>query len=141
MSDLEQAIILACKAHEGQFDKAGEPYILHPLRVMLAMPPDDPLDRIAAVLHDVVEDSDCEGDLLRFGEEVQKSVLALTRLEGEKYAQYIWRVKLDERAKRVKVQDLLDNLRPERMRRLAMADRTRLQEKYTKALGFMADSN
>ena len=56
MTTLERAIAIATKAHAGQIDKAGEPYILHALRVMLAV--ETPEERTAAVLHDVVEDTD-----------------------------------------------------------------------------------
>lgn len=55
MSSLERAIAIAARAHEGQVDKAGMPYILHPLRVMLAVR--TPEERIVAVLHDVLEDT------------------------------------------------------------------------------------
>lgn len=51
---LRDAIVLATSAHAGQFDKGGQPYILHPLRVMLAVP--SPAARVVAVLHDVLED-------------------------------------------------------------------------------------
>src|SRR5260370_39001723 len=71
MPTLEDAIALAMKAHLGQKDKAGEPYILHPLRVMFRLGWDAPeAAKIAAVLHDVVEDSKGKGtfaDLLRLG--------------------------------------------------------------------------
>ncbi|HUP50107.1 MAG TPA: GTP pyrophosphokinase, partial [Thermoanaerobaculia bacterium] len=56
MSTLERAIMIAVQAHAGQVDKAGEPYILHPLRVMLKLTSDE--ERIVGVLHDVVEDTD-----------------------------------------------------------------------------------
>ncbi len=57
MSTLERAITIAATAHAGQIDKAGAPYILHPLRVMLRVTTE--AERITAVLHDVIED--CEG--------------------------------------------------------------------------------
>lgn len=53
--ELERAIRIAAKAHRGQQDKGGAPYILHPLRLMLQC--DRDTDRIVAVLHDVVEDN------------------------------------------------------------------------------------
>jgi len=53
---LEKALTIAYTAHAGQVDKAGEPYILHPLRVMLKMRSDE--EKIVALLHDVVEDTD-----------------------------------------------------------------------------------
>jgi (p)ppGpp synthase/HD superfamily hydrolase len=55
MATLERAIEIAVKVHAGQMDKGGAPYILHPLRVMLAVRSQEA--RMAAVLHDVVEDS------------------------------------------------------------------------------------
>ena len=57
MSTLERAIAIAAKAHAGQVDKAGAPYVLHPLRIMLRKSSID--ERIVAVLHDVCED--CPG--------------------------------------------------------------------------------
>ena len=59
MSTLEKAIAIAAEAHAGATDKAGAPYILHPLRVMLKVKSPDA--RIVAVLHDVVEDCAAKG--------------------------------------------------------------------------------
>ena len=59
MSTLEKAIAIAAEAHAGATDKAGAPYILHPLRVMLKV--NSPEERIVAVLHDVVEDCAAKG--------------------------------------------------------------------------------
>ena len=55
MLTLERALEIAAAAHAGQQDKAGQPYILHPIRVMLTVQTSD--ERIAAVLHDTVEDT------------------------------------------------------------------------------------
>jgi guanosine-3',5'-bis(diphosphate) 3'-pyrophosphohydrolase len=65
MATLEKAIEIAARAHTGQVDKAGQPYILHPIQVMLRVQGEDA--RIAAVLHDVVEDSEVTIDDLRGG--------------------------------------------------------------------------
>ncbi len=84
MSTLERAIAIAAEAHAGQTDKAGERYILHPLRVMLAMETD--VERIVAVLHDVVEDSGITLQDLRdegFAEEAVAAIDALTKRDGE----------------------------------------------------------
>ena len=84
MSTLEKAIEIAARAHTGQVDKAGAPYILHPLRLMMAVR--RPNERMAAVLHDVVEDTDVTLDDLRaaqFQEEVLDAVDALTKRKGE----------------------------------------------------------
>ena len=77
---LNKAIELANRAHAGQVDLAGEPYILHPLRVMMTR--EKEIERICAVLHDVVEDSNISFDDLRkegFSEEVIKALDCLTK--------------------------------------------------------------
>jgi (p)ppGpp synthase/HD superfamily hydrolase len=86
MSTLETAIAIAAEAHEGQVDKAGAPYILHPLRVMLRLDTNE--ERIVAVLHDVVED--CKGwsfkrlKAEKFSDRVIGALKALTkRKQGE----------------------------------------------------------
>lgn len=108
---LERAIAIAAEAHEGQLDKAGKPYILHPLRVMLAVPP---YAKECAVLHDVVEDCP-EWSFDRLGEEgfhwVMLSALdAVTKRKGEAYDAYLERVASDPIAIEVKLADLRDNL-------------------------------
>lgn len=111
MSTLERAIAIAAEAHAGQVDKAGAPYILHPLRVMLSCAPME--DRIVAVLHDVVED--CPAfplarlSVAGFSDEVVASLDALTRRKGESYDDFIERVKFNRLAVRVKLADLADN--------------------------------
>lgn len=84
MSTLERAIEIAVRAHAGQKDKGGEPYILYPLRVMLRMRTEG--ERIVAVLHDLVEDSNFTIDDLRlegFSKEVIEALEALTKRPGE----------------------------------------------------------
>lgn len=113
MSDLNRAIEVAVDAHFSQYDKNGEPYILHPLRVMLAQ--EDEVSRIVAVLHDTVEDSNTvgHGDILAlFGESVHAAIVALTRRGDETYEAFIDRAKADPIARRVKIADIKDNLRP-----------------------------
>ena len=92
MSSLERAIALAATAHEGQTDKAGQPYVLHLLRVMMAQTTGDMTERasqsamIAAVLHDIVEDTGYTFEDLReegFSREVVTAVEHLTRQDGE----------------------------------------------------------
>jgi (p)ppGpp synthase/HD superfamily hydrolase len=87
MSTLERAIQIAVQAHMGQKDKGEEPYILHPLRVMFKMRTD--LERMVAVLHDVVEDSEWDLDHLRdegFPNQVLAAVDCLTRRSNESYS-------------------------------------------------------
>lgn len=110
MSTLERAIAIAAQAHAGQTDKAGEPYILHPLRLMLAMQTD--LERIVAILHDVVEDSGVTLDALRaegFGEEALAAIDALTKRDGESKMDAAARAKANTLALRVKLADNADN--------------------------------
>ena len=75
MSTLERAIAIAARAHAGQVDKGGAPYILHPLRVMLRL--SEPREQLVAVLHDVIEDSPVTLEQLRgegFSEEVLQAL-------------------------------------------------------------------
>jgi (p)ppGpp synthase/HD superfamily hydrolase len=124
---LEDAIILAAGAHRGQADKAGEPYILHPLRVMLQLVDEE--GRIAAALHDVLEDTATTADNLRdwgYGEKVVEALEALTRRDGESYADSIERAARNPLARRVKLADLADNMNVHRLPAVGDADRDRL---------------
>jgi (p)ppGpp synthase/HD superfamily hydrolase len=108
-------------------DKAGEPYILHPLRVMLRL--ENEVGRIVAVLHDVLEDTAIAvGDLRQagYGEEVLQALEALTRRKGEQYADLIERAARNPLARRVKLADLADNLDAARLPELTDRDRERL---------------
>jgi len=129
MKDLEHAIILATQAHEGQVDKAGQPYILHPLRVMLAQKDDK--HRIVGVLHDVVEDTYITMWAIdhEFGEPIARAVDALTRRDGESYDAYLSRVALNPIAAAVKIADIRDNMDPSRG--------VPVNPKYAKALAFL----
>jgi hypothetical protein len=131
-SRLERAIELAARAHAGQVDKARQPYILHPLRVMMQLY--DQEMRIAAVLHDVVEDSfvtlsDIEA---QFGGEVADAVDALTRRAGESYDQFIERCGRNRIARLVKVADLQDNMNLSRLPIVSERDLAR-HDKYLRA--------
>ncbi|WP_038263193.1 HD domain-containing protein [Peptoclostridium litorale] len=130
---LNKAIEIANRAHAGQVDKAGEPYILHPLRVMLSMK--DELERICAVLHDVVEDSDITFDNLRkegFSEEVINVLDCLTKRDGESYDDFIDRVIINKIACQIKLADLYDNMNLCRIKNPTNKDRARI-EKYREA--------
>ena len=130
---LEKAIGIALDAHRGREDKAGAPYILHPLRLMLRMEGTE--EMIAAVLHDVVEDGDWTVEALRregFSEEVMEAVDCLTRRADESYDRYISRIGENAIARRVKISDLEDNMDVRRKKELNDEDRRRI-EKYRKA--------
>jgi (p)ppGpp synthase/HD superfamily hydrolase len=113
LPSVEDAIALAARAHRGQRYPSPdrEPYIFHPLRVMLSL--GEPADQVVAVLHDVVEDTDVElRDLVSAGypPEIVLAVDALSRRADESYDEYIERVAANEIACRVKAADLRDNL-------------------------------
>lgn len=111
MPTIEDAIIWATEVHRGQVDKAGNPYILHPLRVMLRMT--TPAARFVAILHDTIEDSDHTLDDLRalgYDETIIAAVDALTRRADESYEAFIQRIKPNPLARQVKLGDLLDNM-------------------------------
>jgi guanosine-3',5'-bis(diphosphate) 3'-pyrophosphohydrolase len=111
MSTIERAIEIAARAHAGQVDKAGQPYILHPLRVMLAVKGEH--ERMAAVLHDVVEDTTTTIADLRvqgFPEEVLNAVLALTKTKGETRLAAAARAAANPIARAVKLADVTDNM-------------------------------
>ena len=134
MPSLEDAILLAVKAHRGRKDKARAAYILHPLRVMLRMKTRE--ERIVAVLHDVIEDTNWTLEDLRKAGYSQKSIRSLdslTRRDGEEYEEFIKRVKRNPLARKVKVSDLKDNLDLARIKKPRKSDFMRM-EKYRRAL-------
>ena len=127
---LKKAISLAEKAHQGQVDKGGHPYILHPKRVMEKCETTE--EKIVAMLHDVMEDTDYTADDLRkegFSEEIITALFCLTHQEGEGYMEYIERICENSLAVRVKYADLQDNMNLSRIPDLTEKDLARL-EKY-----------
>lgn len=120
------AVHIAAEVHSEQLDKGGQPYLFHVLRVGMGLLPDLNAAQ-AGILHDVLEDSSVgrRADLEErigclCGPVVLDAVRHLTRAPGEPYMNYIHRVAkagedAGEVARRVKVEDLLDNLRPERL--------------------------
>ena len=135
---LNRAIAIAAEAHAGQTDKAGQPYILHPLRVMGAMGAEDA--RIVAVLHDVIEDCpEWPLDRLRaegYAGEHLEALDALTRREGESYTSYVHRASLNSLARSVKLADLRDNMDLNRFTPETDDDWARYQ-KYARAVAYL----
>lgn len=124
---LEDAISLAVEAHRGQRDKSGQPYILHVLRVMFRL--DTEYERMAGVLHDVVEDTPYSLDDLRrlgYPEPVVEAVDCLTRRPDETYEQFIERAIANPIARLVKLADLEDNMDIRRLSELTERDRERM---------------
>ena len=137
MSNYDRALQIAADAHAGQIDKAGAPYIKHPLRVSAQVHRPD--EKIVAILHDVVEDSTWTLDDLRqegFSEAIVSAVDALTHREGEAYMDAIQRAKADPLARVVKLADLTDNMDKTRLGSVTAKDEARLA-KYAKAYAFL----
>ena len=129
MSTLERAIEIAVKAHAGQIDKAGEPYILHPLRLMFAV--NGVYNRMVAVLHDVVEDTSVTIDNLKaegFPSEVIEAVQALTKQKGESRIEAAERASGNSIARAVKLADVTDNMDIARISQPTEKDCLRLKE-------------
>jgi (p)ppGpp synthase/HD superfamily hydrolase len=135
MSSLERAIAIAAEAHAGQHDKAGAPYVFHPLRMMLRLSSND--ERIVAVLHDVCED--CPGwtlDRLRaegFGEHIVAALETVTKRDGETYEDFVRRAAANPIGRAVKLADLQDNCDLSRISKPLERDFERI-EKYKKAI-------
>ena len=134
MSTLERAIEIATEAHRGQFDKAGNNYIGHPLRVMSAGKTLN--EKIVGVLHDVVEDSGWTFEQLSnegFSDDIIAALRCVTKLsEDEPYDEFIERVMKNDLAIAVKINDLSDNMDIRRLKELTEKDFQRLQ-KYHRA--------
>lgn len=122
--------------HGGQVDKCGEPCYLHPLRIAAHFQELNDADAaIVACLHDLVKDTSCSLGYLedRYPEGIVDAVDAITRREDETYRQYIKRLCHNDIARRVKTEDIEDNLRSERIFMGAPLDR------YYRTLGWIRE--
>lgn len=137
MPTLKDAIILAATHHEGQVDKVGQPYILHVLRVMLQLKTEK--ERIAGVLHDIVEDCSVTFDdlaALGYDDEIIDTIRCVSKLpeEEDNYAAFIQRVSRGSLlTRRVKIADLEDNADLSRIPNPTEKD-FRRTEKYLRAI-------
>jgi (p)ppGpp synthase/HD superfamily hydrolase len=141
MATLEEALALAVRKHAGQRDRAGQPYVLHPLRVMFRVRElgGSEAAQIAAVLHDVVEDCGTTlADLraLGFSDEVVAAVDAVTKRADEQgadnYLRFVARAVGHPLGRLIKRADLEDNMDVRRLEAFGEKDRVRL-ENYLKA--------
>lgn len=133
MATLGRAIAIAAQAHQEQRDKAGAPYILHPLRMMAQLHSE--AERIVAVLHDLIEDTDWTLDQLcaeGFSDDVLAAIDCLTKRDDESYDAFIERASRNELARRVKLADLEDNMDLRRIAEVSDKDLERLR-KYHQA--------
>jgi len=126
---LGKVLVLATNAHAGQFDKGGNPYILHPLKVMHYLKSDDEELQCMALLHDVIEDTNTTWqDLRDIGctDRVIAAVEALTKLPGQSYDDYKLRVFANPDAMKVKMADLRHNTDIRRLKGVTEKDLERL---------------
>lgn len=133
---LASAIKLCYEAHKNQVDKGGSPYYLHPIYVALNMESEE--QKIVALLHDVIEDTEITiGDLKKkgFSEKIIEAVDAITK-KGESYEEYLKKVKDNELAKAVKIEDIKNNMDVSRLKEITEKDIARI-EKYKKALAYL----
>ncbi len=133
------ATICAYIAHGGKKDKEGVPYFEHPNNVSKKM--DNSEEKIVALLHDVLEDSNVTVDNLRsmgFSDRIIEAVVALTRHKTQTYEKYLIQVSKNPLATSVKRADIQDNLDPIRLKKLNVKLQKRLKKKYEKAL-FLLD--
>lgn len=134
---IEKALHIAQKAHNGQTDKAGKPYILHPIRVAQRCNTDT--ERIVALLHDVIEDTEITSHDLYwagFSKTIIDAVLSVTRRENESYSNFIERCSHNPIGRIVKIHDLEDNMDITRLDSLTESDLKRLN-KYLKAYKYL----
>jgi (p)ppGpp synthase/HD superfamily hydrolase len=129
----QEAILLATEAHYDQYDKAGMPYILHPLRVASVMNTEE--EKIVAVLHDVVEDTDVASAEIhhKYGSLIGNAVDAITKKEkvNGRFESY------RDIALKVKLADMTDNSLPERLASLSVEKQVRLAAKYARGRHYL----
>ncbi|MCF6344887.1 MAG: hypothetical protein L3J00_00280 [Thiomicrorhabdus sp.] len=127
MDNLDKAIELACKAHKGQVDKADQPYILHPLRLMLKFK--NKQEQVVAVLHDSIEDSDMTLEYLAscgFSQVTLDALDCLSKRKNEDYEIFINRVLTNQLAIKIKIEDIKDNLDLTRIKSINNEDLKRI---------------
>lgn len=131
---LAKMLVIATNAHAGQFDKGGNPYILHPLKVMHYLKTTDEELQVMALGHDVIEDTDVTYKDLReagMSERVIAGIAALTKVPGETYDEYKQKVFANLDAMKVKTADLRHNTDIRRLKGVSDKDVARMM-KYQK---------
>jgi (p)ppGpp synthase/HD superfamily hydrolase len=130
---VQRAASIARRAHDGQVDKSGNPYLGHLERVAGRASVSGEDAEVVAWLHDVVEDTEVTLDMLRdegVPDHIITAVDAMTKRPGEDREAYLQRVKANPLALIVKAADVADNTAPERLQLLDESTRRRLEEKY-----------
>lgn len=131
---LSMAVALAATRHDGQIDKGGKPYILHTLKVMHYLKTEDLELMAAAVMHDIIEDTDTTYEELRimgFSERVIRAVAGMTKIKGQTPAEYLAQVMANVDSALIKLADLRHNSDIRRLKGVTEKDVKRI-EKYQK---------
>lgn len=131
---LDKMLVIATNAHHGQFDKGGNPYILHPLKVMHYLKSDDEELMCMALGHDVIEDTSVTYRDLRdagISERVIKGITSLTKQRGQTYEEYKEVIFSNPDAMRVKMADLRHNTDIRRLKGVTEKDLARVAKYHT----------
>ena len=136
ISKVELADAIALYAHQGQKDKGGNDYILHPRAVAAQMKTKE--EKTVALLHDIVEDTFVTKETLEnlFGKEISEAVSTMSHKPQETYEEYIKKVARNHLARRVKIADLNHNMDLSRLPYISEKDLKRV-EKYKKAMEYL----
>lgn len=139
---LSKALVIATNAHAGQYDKGGNAYILHPLKVMYYLKTDDEELQIIALFHDLFEDTDVtvvDLEIAGFPKRVIDAVLCLTKMPGETLVEYKQRIWSNEDAMRVKLCDLRHNSDIRRLKGVTEKDLARMAKYHMMHLEIVAE--
>jgi (p)ppGpp synthase/HD superfamily hydrolase len=111
MHEIEKTLLCAVEAHQGQVDKAGQPYILHPLRLIASLKTQS--EQKVALLHDVLEDTDMTltdlTEKCNLTSEESEALMLLCHAKHEPYFEYLIKIRENPLALAVKTADLTDN--------------------------------
>ena len=134
-----KAMDIAYKAHHGQVDKAGVPYIFHPIHLAEQMETEE--ECIVALLHDVVEDTDITMEQLtkQFSDKVIEALNLLTHSDSVEYFDYVRNLKKNPIARTVKFADLCHNSDQTRLSTKASKKDKERQKKYQKAIQILSE--
>jgi (p)ppGpp synthase/HD superfamily hydrolase len=131
---LSRAINIATLYHKNQFDKAGVPYIFHCIKVMHYLKTDDEELKCIALLHDILEDTECTSEILYkegMTNRIIVGVIYLTKVKSVTYDEYLENIKKNLDAVKVKLCDLRHNSDIRRLKNVEQKDFDRIQ-KYHK---------
>lgn len=134
---LDKAAQICVSSHSGQRDKVGCAYFQHPMRVAMRCQTDE--EKMVALLHDTIEDTDVTAEYLLaegFPQSVVDGILSVTKREGETYEDFVARAKLNPLGRVVKLNDLEDNLDVFRLEKVTPKMASRLT-KYLAAHRFL----